>query len=90
MAIVGLQVLDEGVHVLILLLVLDLLLLGRDILRLLLIKLSALNVGRQRRSAGGRVLGHWRGLLRQIKLCAGLCCRRVVVRGKGRSEIGAN
>lgn len=89
MTIVGLQVLDEGVHVLILFLVLDILL-GRNILRRLLIELSALNVGRQRRSAGGRVLGHWRGLLRQIKLCAGLCCRRVVVRGKGRSEIGAN
>lgn len=61
-AIVALEIIDQGVDVLILLLVLhDGALGSRDVVGLLLVKLPALNVRRQRRSAGGRVFGHWRG-----------------------------
>jgi hypothetical protein len=60
-AIVTLEVVDEGVNVLILLLLLGHLLLDGHRVGLLLIKLSALNVGRQRGSASSRVFGHWRG-----------------------------
>ena len=54
MSINGLEILDEGINVLILLLFLNLLLLGRDLRgRSLLVELAALNVGRQRRGAVG-------------------------------------
>jgi hypothetical protein len=61
-AIVALEVVDEGVNVLILLLLLLDALLRRHGVGLLLVELSALNVGRQRRSASSRVFGHWRGI----------------------------
>lgn len=58
MTVVALQVLDEGVHVLILLLILNRPLGSGDMMSLLLVKPSALNVGRQRGGADGRVFGH--------------------------------
>jgi len=69
MAIITLQVLDEGINVLVLLLFL------RNVLganNFLLIKLAALDVGRQRRGAAGRMVGHYGNRLRQKKLCARL------------------
>ena len=52
MAIVAFQVVDEGIHILVLLLLLlDRLLRSGDGVRLLLVKLPALDVGRQRRNS---------------------------------------
>jgi hypothetical protein len=62
--IVALEVVNESINVLVLLLFLKGRLSGRggrDVVSGLLVKLSALNVGRQRGRAGGRVFGHWRG-----------------------------
>jgi hypothetical protein len=63
-AIVALEVVNESINVLVLLLFLESRLSGRsgrDVVGGLLVKLSALNVGRQRGRAGSRVFGHWRG-----------------------------
>lgn len=58
----GLEILDEGIDVLILIIIfnLGLRLVRSTLLRRLLVELSALDVGRQRRSAAGRVVRHWR------------------------------
>jgi hypothetical protein len=60
--IMALEVINESINVLVLLFLLERRLGCRHaVVGGLLVKLSALNVGRQRGSAGGRVFGHWRG-----------------------------
>jgi hypothetical protein len=60
-AIVALEVINESINVLVLLLFLETRSNRDVVVGGLLVKLSALNVGRQRGRAGSRVLGHWRG-----------------------------
>jgi hypothetical protein len=61
-AIVALEIINESINVLVLLLLFERRLSSGDVVvGCLLVKLSALNVGRQRGCAGSRVFGHWRG-----------------------------
>ena len=62
MAIVALEVVNESIDVLVLLFFLEARLSSMGlVVGGLLVKFSALNVGRQRGRAGSRVFGHWRG-----------------------------